>query len=193
MTWCSQEIPDSTLTKVFDLSPLFLCQVVCAYGRDLFAAGGALSNYRHLIIAVQQWKPSSRPFMAEAWQLVSRWEVSEPVQHRPPVPEVIVLAMVVLAWNLAWFGWAGVTLIAFYGAGRIGEVLRCGREDLLLPCDTCGETKDSAFLKLQSFKALGRQPSKVQHMKIHEREVVKLFYERQSGGLTRCFLRPKGE
>ena len=175
VSWCCQEIPDSVLAKLFDLSPLFLCQVVCAYGKELFAAGGALSNFRHLVIAVQQWKPASRAFMVEAWQLVSRWEVPEPVQHRPPVPEVIVLAMVVMAWQMEWFAWAGVTLLALFGAGRVGEVLKCGREDLLLPSDTCGEIKHSSFLKLQAFKALGRQPSRVQHMKIHECEVVKLL------------------
>eukprot|EP00438_Fugacium_kawagutii_P003588 Skav221596 [mRNA] locus=scaffold1698:358778:363001:+ [translate_table: standard] len=179
--WCSAHVDPSKLELVFDLSPLFLAQVVCKFGLDSFRNNGALSNFRHLILAVQKWKPSSRVYMRDAWDLVSRWEISEPVQHRPPVPEVVVLAMVVLAWQLRWFAWVGATLIAFFGAGRIGEVLRCQRRDLLLPSDSCGELKKTAFLKLAAFKALGRQPARVQHMKISDPEAVALLERIYSG------------
>ena len=48
---------------------------------------------------------------------------------------------------------------------RAGEVLRCRREDLLLPCDMMHEC-DAAFLLLRQSKTSYRQLAKVQHLKI---------------------------
>ena len=95
--------------------------------------------------------------------------------HRPPLPEGVVKGLVSLAWQFEWYDWCGVTLIAFYGAGRLGEVLRCLRKDLILPCDTVGEINDSCFLELRRFKSLYRQTAKVQHMKISDKYSVKLL------------------
>eukprot|EP00435_Cladocopium_sp_Y103_P001009 s533_g1.t1 len=113
--------------------------------------------------------------MKEAWDLVTRWEISEPTRHRPPIPEVLVLSMCVVAWQLNWYSWVGSTLIAFYGAGRIGEVLRCARGNLLLPSDACGELAHTAFLKLRRVQSLGRQPSKIQHMKTQDSDAVRML------------------
>lgn len=129
-----------------------------------------MSNFRHLLLAVQKWKPLSRSFMKEAWDLVSRREISEPTQHRPPVPEGLVFAMCVLAWQLNWFSWVGSTLLSFYGAGLIGEILRCSRGDLPF-----GEMTHTAFLKFRRFKSLGRQPSKIQHMKVQDVQAVRVL------------------
>ena len=76
-----------------------------------------------------------RPLMAEAWDIVARWENQQPVTHRTPVPESMVRAMSAVAWHHGWFSWVGATLISFYGAGRLGEVLRCQRSDLVFPED----------------------------------------------------------
>ena len=67
------------------------------------------------------------------------------------------------------------TLIAFYGAGRLGEILRCLRSDLILPKDTIGEISHNAFLELRRFKSLNRQPSRIQHMKVTDKYCVKLL------------------
>ena len=113
--------------------------------------------------------------MVSAWDLVRRWELQEPVTHRLPVPEGVVHAMCVMAWHLQWHDWIGVTLLAYYGAGRVGEVIRCRRFDLILPCDTIGEKLPAAFLQLRSFKSYFRQAAKVQHMKISDCTAVKLL------------------
>ena len=140
-----------------------------------FAHGGALSNLRHLILAAQRWKPSARPFMATAWEMVERWELLTPVNHRIPVPESVVCAMCVLAWRRKWFSWVGATVLSFYGAGRLGEVLRCSREDLVLPSDVFEATGQPVFLRLRSLKSKMRQPSKVQHMKVVDVHASKLL------------------
>jgi hypothetical protein len=83
--------------------------------------------------------------------------------------------MCAVAWQLGWMAWVGATLLAFYGAGRLGEVLRCSREDLLLPEDLLQESGGATFLRLRNFKSRNRQPAKVQHMKITDATASKLI------------------
>eukprot|EP00435_Cladocopium_sp_Y103_P013368 s3434_g3.t1 len=166
--WCRNEMPDVDLVSLFSAVPLFLCQALVKYADELYASGGALSNLRHLILAAQRWIPGSRPTMQPAWDMVERWESLMPVQHRTPVPEALVQCLCVLAWQLKWYSWVGATVLAFYGAGRLGEVLRCSREDLVLPNDALEPVGSPVFLRLRNFKSRMRQPAKVQHMKVHD-------------------------
>eukprot|EP00435_Cladocopium_sp_Y103_P058652 s418_g20.t1 len=173
--WCNVTLKTATAENVFDKVPSFLPEVLRCYGDLLFQNAGSLSNFRHLILAAQRWKPLARPFMFKAWELVERWEAQTPVVHRSPVPEVLVKAMCALAWQLGWTGWVGATVLAFYGAGRLGEVLRCNREDLLLPEDLLQDAGGATFLRLRTFKSRNRQPAKVQHMKITDVVASKLI------------------
>ena len=173
--WCKKSIRSVDVGELFDKVPSYAGQCLRCYGDILFQQGGALSNYRHCILALQRWKPLVRPYMHGPWELVRRWEFQEPVSHRPPLPEGVVKGLVALAWQLKWYDWCGVTLIAFYGAGRLGEILRCRRADLILPCDAVGEDNSSGFLELRRFKSLNRQPSRIQHMKINDSRCVKLL------------------
>ena len=74
-----------------------------------------------------------------------------------------------------WYDWCGVTLLAFFGFGRLGEVIRCRRFDLILPCDTFDDSHPAVYLQLRFFKSLFRQGSRVQHMKIQDPVAVKLI------------------
>ena len=76
-----------------------------------------------------------------------------PVKHRTPVPENVVCAMCVLAWHMQWWSWVGATILSFYGAGRLGEVLRCPREDLVLPRDVFETTVQETNWDAQREKA----------------------------------------
>ena len=114
--------------------------------------------------------------------MVERWEAQNPTVHRNPVPEVVVKAMCALAWHWKWYSWIGVALLAFYGAGRLGEVLRCNREDLLLPRDLLEPSGSAVFLRLRNFKSKNRQPARVQHMRISDSYASRLI-SRLFGGL----------
>ena len=175
LTWCNQCLSVVDATEFFSTVPTALPHVLRAYGNYLYKHGGALSNYRHVLLAGQKWQPLSKPFMSTAWELVERWEAITPVKHRTPVPEILMQAMCCLAWHLGWKVWVCATLLSFYGAGRLGEVLRCNREDLLLPEDLLQNEGDPIFLRLRSFKSQFRQPAKVQHMKITHSVACKLI------------------
>lgn len=175
MEWCRVKLPSVDLSVVFDVAPSFLADVLCIYGVEQFNFGGALSNFRHLVLAVQRWKPMFRIQAGKCWEIVGKWEICEPVSHRPPIPEVVVKSIVCLAWQLRWYRFCGVTLLAFYGAGRIGEVLKCRGSDLLFPQDALDESSCAVFLQLKQFKSLGRQPSRVQHMKVDHKQACNLL------------------
>lgn len=74
-----------------------------------------------------------------------------------------------LGWRWHWYSFVGATLLSFYGAGRLGEVLRCSREDLLLPEDLLEERGTHVFLRLRQFKSRNRQPARVQHMRVTDK------------------------
>ena len=80
-------------------------------------------------------RPEIRPHLGMVWQLVSKWELQEPVSHRVPLPAAIYRAMVSLSILWSWFHVAGILVLAFEGICRPGETLRASRCDLLLPCD----------------------------------------------------------
>ena len=179
LQWCETYISGAQVVTLFELVPQFLASALRRYGDHLYQSGGALSNLRHLLLAAQRWRPTVRPFMSQAWEMVARWESINPTVHRNPVPEVVVKAMCSLGWHWGWYAWTGATLLAFYGAGRLGEVLRCNREDLLLPSDLLEPSGSAVFLRLRSFKSKNRQPARVQHMRVSNpvasRVISKIF------------------
>ena len=57
------------IDELFDKVPPFAGQCLRSYGDVLYQHGGALSNYRHCILALQRWKPICRPYMHGPWEL----------------------------------------------------------------------------------------------------------------------------
>ncbi len=175
--WCSQKITSCECGALFDVVPSFLGSALRTYADLMYQKGGALSNLRHLLLAVQRWKPACKPYLQEAWNMVARWELQVPVVHRTPIPEALVRAMCSLAWFYGWYSWVGTTILAFYGAGRLGEVIRCCREDLMLAADLLEARDRPCFLKLRSFKSLHRQPARILHMKVNDPVACKILHK----------------
>ena len=87
------------------------------------------------------------------------------MQRRPPLPEPVYRAMVVLAINIGWDRWAGNTVISFEGCSRPGEPLRGIRSDLLLPSGMSLGDEDCISLKVRKPKSGRRGRGIVQHFK----------------------------
>ena len=129
-----------------------------------------------------------KPFSGMVWELITRWEHAEPPRHRTPIPEPIMKAIVSLAWSRGFHAFAGVTLLAFHGLGRIGEVLRTSRQNLLLPRDDLWNSSGAAFLRLSTSKTATRGKPRVQHLKISSPMAVALIeriFARSSSNLPR--------
>ena len=174
--WCRLEIRICSCEVIFDACPETLVYLLKVFGDLMFQQRRGLSNFRHLLLASQRWKPRVRPLMQPAWDLISRWEQQEPVQHRIPIPEPLVRAMIVLAWLHGWYSWCCATAVAFCGGGRLGEILKCCRSDLLLPVDFLDSGTAPVFLKLSHFKSKNRQPAKVQHLRVTEETTCSLLH-----------------
>ena len=143
--WCNKWLQGIDLEVLFSRVPQFLVSALERHAEWLFKNSGALSNMRHIILAAQRWIPASRPLITPAWEMVDRWELLLPVNHRIPIPYNVVCAMCTIAWHLGWYAWVGATVLAYFGAGRLGEVLRCCREDLVLPQDVLSRRSRRSF------------------------------------------------
>ena len=172
--WCALFITGDVI-GLFVAVPLFLVHAVRKYGDLEFMRGGSLLYYRHLVLAAQKRVPACKQFIHIAWELATRWEAVAPATHRSPVPLALLQSMVVVGWSLGWKRWCGVTLLAFFGIARIGEVLNCRRRDLLLPADLIDDRNQAAFLLLRRSKTSFRQAAKVQHLKVTDPTAVRIL------------------
>lgn len=106
--------------------------------------------------------------MSPAWEVCSKWELVEPIQHRPPLPEPSVVG---LSWG--WTRWTTALLFAFFAAARVGEVLKARRRHLLTPADLLSERK-VAYLQIESPKSR-RRGAKMQYVTVEEPLVIELI------------------
>ena len=167
--WLEAEVGLEVLETVLS-NPLLLVRSLESYGSVEFSAGTPLYYYRQLLAHVQREFPLAKPHMAAAWRVVSKWEMLEPIQHRPSAPEPLVLAMSSLALCWGWPYFAAAVLACFYGICRIGEVLRAERRDLLTPNDLMTEAL-VMYLKIKKPKSRNRGAS-VQYSTISDPQVV---------------------
>ena len=130
-------------------------------------------------MVAQQNFSELRQHLSPAWQLLTKWEILQPVQHRKPLHFVLFQALVVMALLKNWRRWAGTLVLGFEGIARISEVLRATRADLVLPSDQFSSTFFAAFLRVLNPKTKRRGKGKVQHLKLSNKPAVAF--------LERCF------
>ena len=102
--------------------------------------------------------------MFQAWETVSKWELLEPVQHRPPLPEPILHAMACLGLSWGWFWWTAILLAAFYSISRVGELLRAVRSDVLTPADLLDDD-EKIYIRISEPKTRKRG-ARTQHVTV---------------------------
>ena len=169
--WLDDELGSGSLDTLL-LSPIAFVKALEGYAHHQYARGVPLHYYRQLLAHVQKEYPLVRPFMSSAWSLVSKWEIAEPVQHRPPVPEPLIRAMATLAIAWGWPNFAATILLAFYGICRMGEVLKATRAELLTPLDLL-EDESRLYLRIEAPKTR-RRGARVQYTTVDEEVTVKL-------------------
>ena len=179
--WLAKELSPEAATQVF-VCPALAVQMLRSYGVELYRAGHALYELRHLLALVQKLYPSLRAVLSPAWSLVTQWEEINPVQHRQPLPELLYRAMVAVSWMWGWKRFASILLLRFEGIARVGELLRARRGDLVLPSDLGALESAVTFLRIRKPKSMRRGKGRVQHLKI-DNELVTAFLETEVGPL----------
>ena len=174
LQWCYSKMSSKAVESFLEV-PSIVAELVTAFGRHLYEDGQSLYLLRQLITFLQRERPLIRPFLTGSWQLVSRWEMLEPLCHRTPLPYVVFQAMSVVGLLWGWKFWVGATVLAFEGICRPGEVLRASRRDLLLPKDLVSEDPNVVFLRIKNPKPGKRGIGLVQHSKINTPGVARFL------------------
>ena len=170
--WLDGNVGTGALEELLE-APAVLVKALEGYGKAQFSGGAPLHYYRQLLAHVQKEVPLCRPYMQGAWTIVSKWELAEPTQHRPPIPEPVVTAISALALMWRWPRFACSVLLCYYGIMRIGEVLGAKRRDLLTPKDLMSEDQ-VLYFKISYPKSRGRGP-RVQYTTFTKSEYLPLL------------------
>ena len=140
---------------IIPLCPGLTAMVLRAYGNFLYTSGAPIHLFRYTLVGAQRNILTLKGSLGPAWEILSRWEYLEPAVHRTPLPEALLRAFVVLSWLAGNRRWAGVTLLAFFGMARLGEILRCRRKHLVLESDLLVPSP-AVFLCLEASKTATR-------------------------------------
>ena len=172
LDWLQQELSAETWGSVV-ASPHLQIIFLRSFGNWLFAEGKAMYLFRHLVVFLQQQFPALRHQIIPAWELLARWEIVQPVTHRPPLPKLVLDAMCCLALAWGWTRWTSLTLLAFHGVCRIGEPINALRRDLILPTEAA-LVSQVCFLNIAAPKPGRRGRGRRQHTKITDSIAVQL-------------------
>ena len=120
--------PEVELLKRADLE-----SVLCQYVEFLWEEGDPKTMANYVMAAVQYRRPELRRNLKGAWQLVSLWnKLEQPLRATPLSPE-LVLAFAGTLWQWQWPRLAQLTMVAFCGLLRTGEMFQLKRQDVVLP------------------------------------------------------------
>ena len=172
VSWLATELSVEALSNL-QRNPRLQLHFCRTFGQWLYNRGGAMYIYRHLLVYLQQMFPADRASLTGAWTLLQRWELIQPVAHRPPLPRIILDALISLSLSWGWVRWAALTSLAFFGVLRVGEPLKARRADLLLPED-CGLDREVLFLQIGAPKPGRRGKGRTQHARVRHRETIQL-------------------
>ena len=145
------------------------------YGNFLYASGKSLFVYRHFLVFLQQNFVLVKPYMSDCWNLITKWEIMEPTEHRVPLPWAIYRAMLTVSIGWGWLRFAAMLILAFLGICRPGEPLVAFRSELVLPRDMLDETQQTAYLKILKPKTRRRGKGVVQHISLTDGEAIQFL------------------
>eukprot|EP00434_Breviolum_minutum_P010322 symbB.v1.2.009108.t1/scaffold573.1/size222803/17 len=104
LDWLERELSVEAWTSVRG-APQLQVLFLRSFGNWLFNQGMPMYLFRHLVVLIQQQFPAERHQITSAWDLLARWELVQPVSHRPPLPKILLDAFVCLALSWGWASW----------------------------------------------------------------------------------------
>ena len=99
--WLQSELSPESAAQI-TLSPLLFVEVLRTYGFFLYEQGHRLYEFRHFLVVVQQMYPWMKTHMNPAWNLVTKWQWLQPVEHRRPLHVVLFQALVACGIMHGW-------------------------------------------------------------------------------------------
>ena len=170
LDWFSREFPGASFDAWCCISHGLVVSALVAFGHATYDRGTPLQYYRQLLAYMQRQVLGLKPWMSAAWDTVSRWEVLEPVQHRPPLPEPLVRAMACVGIAWGWKRWTCVLLTSFFAVMRVGELLKARRRDILTPADLLS-SEEVIYVKVEDPK-IRRRGARIQYSTLAQSEFL---------------------
>ena len=180
-SWLGNQLSTGALTDVFK-SPSLVALFLAEFASELYKTGKPMHLYRHLCALAQRKVLGIRPYMGPCWDMLSRWEVMEPTEHRVPVPVAIVEAMICVALSWRWTRFAAALALIFFGIARPGEVLRALRRHLVLPRDLLAANYKVCYLRIEHPKGSRKGKGRLQHLSVQRPDIV-LFLDKVFGAI----------
>ena len=87
-TSCLGSGPSSSSTLSPLSSSVLRSMALRAYGNHLFVAGRPIYQYRYALVGAQRASWAFKPALGPAWELLTRWELREPLRGTGPAAAV---------------------------------------------------------------------------------------------------------
>eukprot|EP00438_Fugacium_kawagutii_P032685 Skav221346 [mRNA] locus=scaffold1845:125657:130120:- [translate_table: standard] len=189
--WFNETFGASDPLQWLEISPLLFVHLLVAFGHHCYEKGVSLATYRQLLAHCSKKYPQVKPVLGPAWETVSKWELQEPIQRRPPIPKPVLLAMASVALSWGWVRWTAVTLAGFFSVSRLGELLRVKRSEILTPSDLL-QSEKIIYIRFSTPKTR-RRGARIQYTTIEDAEVVRFLCKVWNGLEPTAFLYPASQ
>jgi integrase len=153
-------------------APRVVAEGLIRYGQALHDRGAPVSHFRTTLLAVQDRASWLRPSLRPAWKALSKWQVLEPGSPHIPIPRVVTLAIVVLAFLEKQEAFAVTALLMFFALLRPSDALGLRRQHVCLPEDHASDY-EVMFLAVLKHKARqARTGTGAQHATVRDRLLI---------------------
>ena len=136
---------------------------------------------KHSILFMQIWQPRLRRHLPATWNFMIAWEEMRPASFRPPLPIVLLIAMVCdsrsrswqskdLQTQEMWLLFSVMICVGFLAMMRPGELFKLRLSDINLPNDL-SLGSESAVIRIQEPKN-SRQMGRQQYATIRHPDVI---------------------
>ena len=162
------------LATCFDAGPDEVADALRHFGQSLYQSGRPLGDFWTTITGVTDLRRSWSRSLTAAWDVVTAWELFEPVDHHIPVPKVVFRALFAAALLAHDTPFNVINVAGFIGGLRPGEALRLRRSDIVLPIDR-GKSDGPVYLVVRKPGKAKRRGVQAQHAKIGDPDMVRFL------------------
>jgi len=170
--WLESSIPGYLMEELARDHQVLFAEALVEYGKRVCVARWARGAYTKTVNAVVRRFHWLKGTLSGAWQLLDTWAAMEPTAVHPPMPLLVLRAIVGTSIAWGWYHMAGLLLLAFYGLLRPCEMLSAQLCHILWPNEHL--SGPHIFLEVVEPKTRARGP-RHQHVRIVESVVVRFF------------------
>jgi len=153
--------------------PRILSALLNRWGHSLYKEGSPYYLFAEGINRIVDYHRHLKGQLTEAWDAARVWMDLHPPQHRPPIPFLVLRAMMAVALWKGWIFFAAVISLCFEATLRLADILQAQKIHLMITT-THRCQRRSLFLKVQEPKSR-RRGARSQHAATTHAETIDLW------------------